>query len=117
MPELDAAAREKILDGMWDNLGRVLAEYAHLTELDVSTPDKPGRVEIVGAEHVLAVRDSGRPALFFSGHYGNWELTCLAAEHFRLPMLTVYPAANNPPTETLLPNLRTPLGGSPVPKG
>src|SRR3546814_9776378 len=56
---------------------------------------------IVGAEHVLAVRDSGRPALFFSGHYGNWELTCLAAEHFSLPMLHVYRAANNPLTEEL----------------
>ncbi|MFC3674196.1 LpxL/LpxP family acyltransferase [Ferrovibrio xuzhouensis] len=117
MPELAAAARAKILDGMWDNLGRVLAEYAHLADLEVGTPDQPGRVEIVGAEHVLAVRDSGRPALFFSGHYGNWELTCLAAEHFSLPMLHVYRAANNPLTEELLQNLRKPLGGSHVPKG
>ena len=117
MPELDAAQRQAVLTGMWDNLGRVLAEYAHLADLDIGTPAKPGRVEIVGAEHALALRDSGRPALFFSGHYGNWELNCLAAGHFGLPMLHVYRAANNPLTETLLQNLRKPLGGSHVPKG
>jgi KDO2-lipid IV(A) lauroyltransferase len=117
MPELSPAEQARVLDGMWDNLGRVLAEYAHLTELDVGTVDRPGRVEIVGLEHVIALRDSGQPALFFSGHYGNWELNCLAAGHFGLPMLHVYRAANNPLTENLLQKLRKPLGGSHVPKG
>ena len=30
MPELDQAAVRRIIDGMWDNLGRVAGEYPHL---------------------------------------------------------------------------------------
>ncbi|MFN4312609.1 MAG: lysophospholipid acyltransferase family protein [Ferrovibrio sp.] len=117
MPELTETQRNAVLDGMWDNLGRVLAEYAHLRELKIGTLEQPGHVEVAGIEHILAIRDSGRPALFFSAHYGNWELTSLVSAHYGLPMLQVYRAANNPLTEELLQGLRAPLGGRHVPKG
>ena len=35
MPELSAADAERIVRGMWDNLGRVAAEYPHLREIAV----------------------------------------------------------------------------------
>lgn len=117
MPELDAQQQRAVLSGMWDNLGRVLAEYAHLSELNIALPGQEGHVEVVGMEHVAAIRDSGRPAMFFSAHYGNWELNGLAAQHLGLPMLLVYRAANNPLTEELLQGLRAPLGCRHVPKG
>lgn len=121
MPELTPVQQQAVLTGMWDNLGRVMAEYAHLTELDIALPGqaggRKGHVEVVGMEHVEAVRDSGKPALFFSAHYGNWELNGLAAQHLGLSMLLIYRAANNPLTEEILQNLRAPLGGRHVSKG
>lgn len=112
MPELTAAQQADALTGMWDNLGRVIAEYAHLANIRDT-----GRIEMVGTEYVAAIRDSGKPAIFYSAHYGNWELMSLVGAQQRLPLVQVYRAANNPLTEEMLQELRKPVGGRHVPKG
>lgn len=117
LPELDEAQRRTALLGMWDNLGRVLGEYPHLGEFDIGSPAAKGRIDVIGGEHVEAIRGSGKPAIFFSAHYGNWELMGLAAFQYDLPLVQVYRAANNPLTEEILQNLRKPVGGRHIPKG
>ena len=117
LPELDAAGQARVLDGMWDNLGRVVGEYAHLGDIRESRPGQPGQIEVVGHDHIEAIRASEKPAIFFSGHYGNWELLSLVATAHGLPLVQVYRAANNPLTETLLQRLREPVGGRHIPKG
>lgn len=117
MPDLGPAEQARVLDGMWDNLGRVLAEYAHLGEMRQSRPGRRDRIELVGSEHVDAVRASGKPVIFFSAHFGNWELPSLMAVTQGLPLVHVYRAANNPLTEALLQRLRKPVGGRHIPKG
>ncbi len=101
LPQLDDAARQQALAGMWDNLGRVMAEYPHLHKLRVGD-----RIELVGEAQIDAVRSSGKAAIFFSGHYGNWELISLTGAQMGLPLTLVYRAANNPLTEDLLQSLR-----------
>src|SRR3954470_15830477 len=47
-PEKSPEEIETILAGVWDNLGRIGAEFAHLDHIwdyDVDHPDKPSRVE------------------------------------------------------------------------
>src|SRR5580704_13373270 len=45
-PEKSAAEIEQILGGVWDNLGRVAVEFAHLDEFHIqaSGPPMPGSV-------------------------------------------------------------------------
>ena len=38
LPELSAAEIERVVRGMWDNLGRVAAEYPHLRRIRVFPP-------------------------------------------------------------------------------
>ena len=48
-PEKSAAEIDTILRGVWDNLGRMGAEFAHLDRLLVFDPDPPdrrGRIDI-----------------------------------------------------------------------
>lgn len=80
---------ENIVAGMWNNLGRVLAEYAHL-------PCIWKRVEIVGGEHLTAARDSGKPAMFFGAHLANWEVGTIASKKTGLEMHPIYRKPNNP---------------------
>ena len=84
LPELDAAARRRIVRGVWDNLGRTAAELPHVASLS-ETKSGPGW-EIVGGEHAEAVIASGGPAMLFSGHFGNWEVLPLATAR-RGPLL------------------------------
>src|SRR6201994_1667707 len=69
---------EKILSGVWDNLGRLGAEFAHLDHVwdhDPAFPEK-SRIEIPLRTHELfaQLRLQERPALVFAAHIGNWEL-------------------------------------------
>ena len=115
MPEIDAADAARIITRMWDNLGRVAGEYTHLDEFDLYAPDS--RVEIVGKEHIDQMRDDGIGGIFFSGHFGNWEILALAAGQNGLPLTLVYREANNPAVELLLQKVRAAVPGRHLAKG
>lgn len=112
MPETTGDERRRIVEGMWDNLGRVAAEYPHLARISASSE----RVEVTGAEN-LARATQGRPAILFSAHLANWELLAPTAERMGVPLTLVYRRPNNPFAARLIDRLR---GGNPdmlVPKG
>ncbi len=93
-PEKPAAEIEHILDRVWDNLGRVGAEFAHLDALADFDADHAGRGRIIvppaSAERLARLRDDGKPALLFGAHLANWELPALAAVRFGLEGAVVY---------------------------
>src|SRR6202012_5968267 len=82
-PEKSPAEIDAILAGVWDNLGRLGAEFAHLDhvwEHDPAFPEK-SRIEIPLRTHELfaKLRLDEKPALIFASHLGNWELPAVAA--------------------------------------
>lgn len=82
-PEKSDAEIERILSGMWDNLGRVFVEYAHLDRLwdfDSAHPNT-GRI-VMEPDHAARLAGLGtvhEAALMYSAHIGNWEIPALAA--------------------------------------
>lgn len=92
-PGIGVQERERIVAGMWENLGRVVSEYAHLGRI---IADARARVEIVGAEHLAALRDDGKPGILFSAHFASWEMVTVAALMSQVPVHVVYRNANNP---------------------
>jgi KDO2-lipid IV(A) lauroyltransferase len=115
LPELDEAAARRVIRAMWDNLGRVIAEYPHLGKFDVYAGD--GLIEIRGTEHILGPGVAGKPAIFFSGHFGNWEVATLAGTQAGLAIAEIYRAANNPIVDRLINHARSVVGSELVPKG
>lgn len=93
-PEMSDAEREAVLREMWDNLGRTIAEYAHLDKLSIKG-DRP-RVEITGLAYADAALASGKPILFISGHFANWEVMPIAAAQYGVEGGAVYRPLNNP---------------------
>jgi len=115
MPELDTKARRRIIRGMWDNLGRVGAEYPHIHNVDVFA--SKGRVEVLGFEKILAERQPGRRYIFFSAHYGNWELGLQCSTQAGFDTVSVYRAPNNPWIERLIDRGRRMPKLEMIPKG
>jgi len=115
LPDLTEPQRREIIRAMWDNLGRVAAEYPHLTEIRCFGPG--ARVEVLGTEHVDTARAANRPIMLVSGHFGNWEVGCLAALQYGLEVAQIYRAANNPAIEAIMLALRQGLGVDPIAKG
>jgi KDO2-lipid IV(A) lauroyltransferase len=99
-PEWDDERRKEVLAGVWENLGRMAAEFAHLDKFDPSDPN--GRLEFAGAEHFVATGFSGKPVIFVSGHFANWEIMTVALQHTGLKFGLVYRAANNPLVDELI---------------
>jgi len=97
-PELDEAARREIALDMWENMARLGAEYIFLDQLFDFDPHatQPGRVEVVGAERFLSLRDEKKPHILFTGHLGNFELLPVAAASFDLDLAVMFRPPNNP---------------------
>jgi Kdo2-lipid IVA lauroyltransferase/acyltransferase len=113
-PELSGAEIERIIVGMWDNLGRVAAEYPHLRGIRVFDPT--GRVETHGFEHVGRAVAAGRRMIIFSGHIANWEIGMLAAVQYGISVAQIYRAANNPLVDRMITRFRGDAGEL-LPKG
>lgn len=104
MPELDAAARQRVIRGMFENFGRTVGELPHLAGLRQSASG-PGW-EIEGEDIVRAVAQAGGPAIFVSAHFGNWEMLPPVASRFGVHLASLYRAANNPIVDALINRLR-----------
>lgn len=100
------AEQDKIVSGLWDNLGRVMAEYPHLRQIGAS------RVTIENGGIVEDLFKAGTPCMMMSGHFGNWEIAgaAMLAQYGKALDLT-YRAPNNPWADRLLMRART-LGGA-----
>ncbi len=103
-PELSEEEIARVVAGMWDNLGRVAAEYPHLQKIRVFEPG--GRVETHGFEHIARAVAAGRRMIVFSGHIANWEIGSLAGVQYGISVAQIYRAANNPLVDRLIARLR-----------
>jgi KDO2-lipid IV(A) lauroyltransferase len=99
-PELPEVEIKRIVAGMWNNLGRVAAEYPHLPEIRIFAPD--GRVETHGFEHMDNAVAAGRRMILFSGHL--------------ITVTQIYRAPNNPLVDRLIARCRGDRGQY-IPKG
>jgi len=97
-PQKSEPEIETILGGVWDNLGRIGAEFAHLDSLWDYDLDRPaeGRIECSAKtiEIFQRLRDDGVPGFVFAAHLANWEVLALAATTYGLDSTIVYRAPN-----------------------
>jgi KDO2-lipid IV(A) lauroyltransferase len=98
-PDKPAAEIEQLLQSVWDNLGRVGAEFAQIDRLwDYDTAHGRGRILDSDASERIAIRlrDDGKPALVFAAHLANWELAAVGARNYGLDSTVVYRRPNLP---------------------
>lgn len=115
LPGLSDSDIGRIVCGMWDNLGRVVAEYPHLDKFKLYEPG--GRVTVEGFREIVDARGPATRFIFFSAHFGNWEIATLAATQAGLDVIEIYRAANNPFVDEIINEARGVVGSELVPKG
>src|SRR5690348_13645356 len=121
-PEKSPEEIEKILAGVWDNLGRVGAEFAHIDHIWDYVEEKPdpnGRIVISprSVELFRQLRADGKPALIFTSHLANWELPALAAVAHRLDAAILYRRPNIASADRIIQELRQVNMGTLIPAG
>lgn len=97
-PEKSEEELEAIASDMWGNMARLAGEYLYLDRMfDLEPRDgQAARVEVVGEEIFLRLREDRRPHIFFTAHTGNFELLPVAASLYDLPVTALFRAPNNP---------------------
>lgn len=91
-PEMSEDDRRRLAVEQWEQTGRTFAET---TVMDRLTPSS-GRIDIVGADRLEAIRASGEPVVFVSGHMANIETMAAVLVSSGIPVQVTYRAANNP---------------------
>ncbi|HET9716565.1 MAG TPA: lipid A biosynthesis lauroyl acyltransferase [Pseudolabrys sp.] len=116
-PEKSPAEIASILSGVWDNLGRMAAEFARLDQLsdfDPWHPDRPSRIEARQADidRFFKLFHSGKPSLVFAAHFGNWELPAVCAASCKINSAVLYRRPNVPAIDRWLHKTRAATMGT-----
>ena len=118
-PEKSDAEIEKILGGVWDNLGRIAVEFAHLDEFSVAGIGPQSRDVITyapeTAERFERVRNGGRAMIGFGAHLANWEIPAVGATLLGVKSALLFRRPGIPAINDLIVKLRAPLMGELIP--
>ncbi len=112
LPELSPQDRGHTLTGMWDNLGRTIAEYPHL-----NTAAMTERIHMDDLDLITRLRGSGKPILFIGAHLANWEIAAKSSQILGLPLMLVYRPTNNPYVDRIIRRIRLSFCADLQPKG
>ena len=85
---------EKIIKGMWKNIGRTFAEYIFLKNFKFNTTGFD-HIKINGIHYLDKIKKSNRPVIFYSGHFANFELMAMELDKSGIKTAAIYRPLNN----------------------
>ncbi len=110
------AERDRIVREVYRHFCSVLMEILH-TPRKMHLTNYRDYVELVGHEPILdRLITGGRPMIFLSGHYGNWELAGYVFGLFGFPTVSIARTLDNPYLDRYLRSFRERTGQSLIPK-
>jgi len=89
---------------MWENYGRILAEYAFIKNFRRSK--LKNKIQVVGQEILEDIKNSQEPVIFISGHFNNFELMAMHIEQSGIELAAVYRPLNNKFLNIIMEKLR-----------
>ena len=93
LPNSNKIKVKEISKMMWQNYGRILAEYMFIKEFRMSEHEK--NIEVIGQNKLDIIRNNNEPVIFISGHFNNFELMAMHLEKSGINLAAVYRPLNN----------------------
>ena len=88
---------------MWENYGRILAEYPFISSFRKGDLDK--YIKIENKEKLDEIK-KGQPVVFVSAHFSNFELMAMAIEKAGVSLSAIYRPLNNRMVNSIMEPLR-----------
>jgi len=104
LPNLKPDEIKKITNKMWNNYGRILAEYVFIKNFRNSK--LKNNIEINGKEILEKIKLDDEPVIFVSGHFSNFELMAMQIEMSGINLAAVYRPLNNRYLNFIMENIR-----------
>jgi Kdo2-lipid IVA lauroyltransferase/acyltransferase len=92
-PEINLIKLEKITKLMWNNYGRVFAEYMFIKGFRTNTLNT--KIEIEGQKILEEIKKKNKSVIFISGHLSNFELMAMHIEKTGIKLSAIYRPLNN----------------------
>ena len=93
LPEIDENNLKNIENSMWNNYGRIFAEYIFLK--DFRYGKLASEVQIEGKEILNDIKENNKQVIFISGHLSNFELMAMFIEKSGIKLSAIYRPLNN----------------------
>ena len=93
IPNIESKDIKKISKLMWNNYGRIFAEYIFIK--DFRSGRLASKIKIEGIEILENLKYSDKQAVFISGHLSNFELMAMYLEKSGIKLSAVYRPLNN----------------------
>ncbi len=93
LPNLSQSEVEKITKKMWNNYGRILAEYIFIKDFRISKLEN--NIQIKGQEILDEIKKNDEAVIFISGHFNNFELMAMQIEKSGINLAAIYRPLNN----------------------
>ena len=109
-PSRSHAELRKVASGVFVHFGCLLLELIKFSTL--ADEEIIARVEIEGQEHVTQAYRQGKGVLYFTGHFGYWEIQAIAFALHAEPISVVARPLDNPYLHDMLQRIRTCTGNT-----
>jgi len=93
LPNLNKNEIKAISKMMWNNYGRILAEYMFIKKFRMSKVKN--NIEIIGQKKLDMIKENNEPVIFISGHFNNFELMAMHLEKSGINLAAIYRPLNN----------------------
>ena len=92
-PKIDERDLKKISTSMWNNYGRVFAEYMFIKKFRNGELNK--NIILEGEEILQDIKINKKKVVFISGHFSNFELMAMQIEKIGIKVAAIYRPLNN----------------------
>ena len=93
IPEIDSKKLNKITNSMWNNYGRIFAEYIFIKDFRNGKFDT--KIKIEGQNILDDIKKVNKSVVFISGHFSNFELMAMHIEKSGIKLSAIYRPLNN----------------------
>ncbi len=93
IPNVSSNNLNTIIKLMWNNYGRVFAEYMFIKNFRMGKLSS--KIEVEGQEILDDIKKYNKQVIFVSGHFGNFELMAMHLEKTGINLSTIYRPLNN----------------------
>ena len=93
-PNFNETQKDKILENMWVNYGKIFAEYMFIKKFRLSKKFSSQMI-IENQDELEKIKSSNKPVIFISGHFNNFELMAMHLEKSGIELAAIYRPLNN----------------------
>jgi KDO2-lipid IV(A) lauroyltransferase len=104
MPNVGSKDLKKISRLMWNNYGRIFAEYVFIKSFRSGKLNT--RISVQGQDILDKIKKNNQQVVFISGHFSNFELMAMHLEKTGIKLSAIYRPLNNIFLNIIMENIR-----------